>query len=1266
MAATCPVKDDNYYKILKAVNYNENFVIALYEAYQEKGLKVPSYEELVKNHIIKPELFSRITPLENMYRFASDRISKSMIAIQDKIRDIDKSIKALVKNNPNNPEIKNLQKEKGNLRNELSRLRVVRTKINNSLRSIKERYNAFKENSGAIYYDDEGNPVIKQNIADVDIFLSNIVTHVRDILPIIEDMLNQKNLSSSSIIVARRVADTLISLGTQENNPLIREGEEEKLQKIGLSSFAYLNELHRMGDTLRTKINTISNQLVLNELRQSFGDNVPENLTEFFNDISELASNVLAIGEYDNPITAHISMLTKKASYESTKEIGEMFKIIDELNDKLKGFDSETLKTLFIQEEYDYVLKRTYKVPKLRTRYTPEWYKRFSRFRKSLAGALMNGDTKLAKSIIGEVKTRALFINPLDLFDKNGNLLNSKQAKLILQALDAQELTPVHRETVMKELKDKAIKYHKAKEEHFMYLETMYEDKETINRLKKNWEEVNNPGEVIGALHDIYEDGRINKIYKENHININFLYALPKKYYIHKKKNKDTGNYDPKFSVIENNPALHDAYLVMEELLTNLRGFLPRHLQAETTFNSIPFITRTLVDSLLDRGLSGILPTFWEKLLNDITVSNENEMVPFISVNPDGTTIPSVKVKGLKFYENFLDRYVDKKMEAYFMDRGITKPSDMTTREFIGSLKSEEIKKYYREAKVEASEELVNKMDFNLGTLLKVYSAAVITYKNMTKVEDSILAMRDFLANASAMERTSSGKVVKDSSGRPIVKEAGLEHMLKAVDYHIRIMFGYEKADPEMVTSKKIYSKEEKKILEELEKQKEKIEQDYKEGKIKESEYIEKITTIKTKEKGLGRKISTANVIDLLNNYIRIKGLGWNPIAPIANINVAYFANMAEASRHKYLTPKDLVKGYQYFFSHRKKVVNIFKKLSNIQSVQSELYNKVLRSRVRKLHPMYLTESAEFFNQAPLVVGYMLATKVKVNGKEISLFDVFNEEGELAYDESQISFVRKQDQSVKFSSHIVKARIDWLISRVHGNYDPETPIRANSKVLFRSLLVFRKWIINSFYNRIQKEQTQYIMNDIEKGRWRSYGAFYKEYGILGGTLNLSFGLIKKMLFVESKFDRLNELDAANMRANMMEIVFVGYIAIIGLMLKNLLDSPDDDEDDISNYWLIFTMNILGRLTRDILLYTDPDQFKSMLRDPIPVWGLLIDFKDAILAAVDLITGQPDELSAREWDKRVDKDVKKLRRLLPYGFNTLDKLETYSTNKNLYR
>ena len=101
------------------------------------------------------------------------------------------------------------------------------------------------------------------------------------------------------------------------------------------------------------------------------------------------------------------------------------------------------------------------------------------------------------------------------------------------------------------------------------------------------------------------------------------------------------------------------------------------------------------------------------------------------------------------------------------------------------------------------------------------------------------------------------------------------------------------------------------------------------------------------------------------------------------------------------------------------------------------------------------------------------------------------------------------------------------------------------------------------------------------------------------------------------------------------------------------------------YALTFTVNILGRLTRDITLYADAEQFQSMLRDPVPIWGLTVDITQAIHNTFTLIEGKPEELSDKQWENKVDRIIKHYRSFLPYGFNTIEKATTYATSKNMY-
>jgi hypothetical protein len=44
---------------------------------------------------------------------------------------------------------------------------------------------------------------------------------------------------------------------------------------------------------------------------------------------------------------------------------------------------------------------------------------------------------------------------------------------------------------------------------------------------------------------------------------------------------------------------------------------------------------------------------------------------------------------------------------------------------------------------------------------------------------------------------------------------------------------------------------------------------------------------------------------------------------------------------------------------------------------------------------------------------------------------------------------------------------------------------------------------------------------------------------------------------------------------------------------------------------------------DMLFYIDPDQFKTILKDPLPVWKLVSDGSTAVNASINLISGGND-------------------------------------------
>ena len=112
---------------------------------------------------------------------------------------------------------------------------------------------------------------------------------------------------------------------------------------------------------------------------------------------------------------------------------------------------------------------------------------------------------------------------------------------------------------------------------------------------------------------------------------------------------------------------------------------------------------------------------------------------------------------------------------------------------------------------------------------------------------------------------------------------------------------------------------------------------------------------------------------------------------------------------------------------------------------------------------------------------------------------------------------------------------------------------------------------------------------------------------------------------------------------------------MALLLKAIAGEIDwDDEDkkrkkskvkDNSKYLCFFLINQLGRTERDILFYIDPQQFKSVLKDPVPLMGVVTDTYDLMEKSVNLLTGGEDKYKTgrRKGDSKV---LTALRKVTP--------------------
>ena len=126
-----------------------------------------------------------------------------------------------------------------------------------------------------------------------------------------------------------------------------------------------------------------------------------------------------------------------------------------------------------------------------------------------------------------------------------------------------------------------------------------------------------------------------------------------------------------------------------------------------------------------------------------------------------------------------------------------------------------------------------------------------------------------------------------------------------------------------------------------------------------------------------------------------------------------------------------------------------------------------------------------------------------------------------------------------------------------------------------------------------------------KGRYRSFYQSKTQEGI-DATIKETIGmLLKEFIFIKS-FNKLSDVDASNMRANLMEIRQV--IAVY--LLIALLKAAFMDDDDKSNPGLNLAINTLTKAGSDLSFFMSPFSLQQVTSNMVPAVNTLIDAQKA--------------------------------------------------------
>ena len=395
--------------------------------------------------------------------------------------------------------------------------------------------------------------------------------------------------------------------------------------------------------------------------------------------------------------------------------------------------------------------------------------------------------------------------------------------------------------------------------------------------------------------------------------------------------------------------------------------------------------------------------------------------------------------------------------------------------------------------------------------------------------------------------------------------------------------------------------------------------------------------------------------------------MGWNAIAGVVNLAIGFLENTVRAADGRYFTTKDLFSSYMHTFSligkqvastpEGRKIYNFNKKFDIVNKAMNELYNfenndwiTFIRKKSVLLNPMVINEITELQNQMPIIRAYLLHKKAfDNNGNETNYWDSFNEDMTIKEGYKLSDKMSNEDALID-----MELSIRDLIKRSHGDYDQHNAKLYKKHALSRAMYQFRGWMPEGIASRFGKEEEVNLLGETVKGRYRSYAKVFKSttlgdahYTAMNNVMFTMKQILRKMLFQKTQFnDRMSEVDAANMRANLQEL----FILMSTLSLTLMLTSLVPDSDDRKKYRINILLNVLQRTQTDILMYINPTQYQKISESFIPVTGIITNSTRAINSVYTFI--QDDS------DKNYEKMMKAVGKNIP-GWTQGLRFMTYS-------
>lgn len=652
--------------------------------------------------------------------------------------------------------------------------------------------------------------------------------------------------------------------------------------------------------------------------------------------------------------------------------------------------------------------------------------------------------------------------------------------------------------------------------------------------------------------------------------------------------------------------------------ITSFYKLAPESIFQELQYNYLPNIPMSFIEEISDRGVftagSGIMDRM-KQVLRERGIDNYSVDIDRVSGRPEYN------------------------LEYPFKDKKYT---------------SEDVKQFNIDSSIK-----------DIQKIMKIVAKSSIEYKHKKNIEDVVR-----LGQAVFDEQKEIGKkrnnTQYDENGDEanpkglVNKKAQLDHSIIANVYGVN-----PEGSTNVRTKSRFLTRQEKKQQAALEQQLEKAETE--EEKLK----------IKAEIERLGGELSLRRGVRFLLNYVQYKGMGWNSLSAIANLNFAWISNYIHAAGEEDFTRKEFRQATIKMLNTTKNILpgigigatigtfvapgfgtlvgaglgglltgdksnnNEAKKINNLMKAFNALgdiidvndfkkdYSSGERNWYDRFAPFELQRKSEYFSYGTTLVAMMINTKVKTEKKgEMSLYDIYDEKGNIKKELGSVEGWTDSNKGYIF----FKNKYDQTAKIIHGNYDKKSPTKIKQTVGGQALMQFRSWLPEGMAARWDDQKYDFNLYRYRSGRYRMYG-FSKD-----GIENVKRTL-RRIIFLDRNkiYDDMMDHEMANLRKNVAEIQIVLSMVGLGLAIKYAIDD-DDEERYITN----FALNTLFRTQDDLMFYASPWSAEQMSRSAIPALKVLTDTKRALEYSTRVLFGSDIDDATYEamWNNNI--------RLVPGG------------------